>query len=352
MTAFEGGVLIWILLLFYIVIGPAKGYDAILQARETEGSFIRPALKAGVIKYDFDLDSTGCLDEIGILFWCNWSGNNRIENNIRVRRDWRTAVVLFFSIAQNKRLVTDLHILREANILSRSFPVVYDVPIPQYLSLIVVERVQSKLWRIQHASYPNVWSFIILKIRSSVCNTLIGSGSGLLQFRKLLLEFYQRSIRNYVLPYDSQTSASGYENANATQDNHPNLKTRKWLTFPLFLVRSGIVGDFGGLYLIFLYKHERRFLWGLASVICGIGLFLWGLNLVFAHMFVTVKESSASCTAWTPRIAPVCRSRKSFRETPYVRGSLRCSIYMAMTKPISPMRGHTPRITRRSPSVM
>jgi hypothetical protein len=95
------------------------------------------------------------------------------------------------------------------------------------------------------------------------------------------------------LPYDSQTGASGYENANTTQDNHPKFKTRKWFTFPLVLVCSGIVGDFVGLFLTCRYRREWRLLWGLASVICGIGLFLWGLNLFFIHTDTT--NSGAFC---------------------------------------------------------
>ena len=61
----------------------------------------------------------------------------------------------------------------------------------------------------------------------SGCRGTLGGIGRFFHFWILLLEFDQRSIRNYVLPYDSQTGAGGNDNPNRAQDNHPKLEARE-----------------------------------------------------------------------------------------------------------------------------
>jgi hypothetical protein len=93
--------------------------------------------------------------------------------------------------------------------------------------------------------------------------------------------------RNTVLPDNREARYASDENAYAREDNRPYLTARKWLAPPILLMVVGSGGVFWGLFFSYIHRHSLswRLTLGLAGLLGGLFVFLWGVNIIFAHTF-------------------------------------------------------------------
>ena len=143
----------------------------------------------------------------------------------------------------------------------------------------------------------HVWAFLymggvagIIQGVYSSCGGGFGCIGGFLQFREFLSNLSQRRVGESALPKNSSPSSTGDKYSNNSENSNPHLKTREWFAFPLFCICLGSGGVSWGVFFACLHGCNWRLVSGLGSIVAGLCLFLWGLNLIFAHMFFNVTQ--------------------------------------------------------------
>jgi hypothetical protein len=101
----------------------------------------------------------------------------------------------------------------------------------------------------------------------------------------------------YVVPLakaDGPTVLVAKTNSDSdtAQNDGTYFKTGKWLAFPLSLLCGGAGGVFFGVYFAYIHRCEWWVALGLLSIAAGLCIFIYGLNRVFEHIFITVPPVS------------------------------------------------------------